>query len=165
MRGEGAGPLLALYHACFHLSNNNVTGLLPTISLCMLGKNFSRWHFEVFFLFFLENMIWYFMQIVSKETICMKCQILFSRKKIRKLPSVCRLLKLPTAWLVLNCLYLCWSHNTCAWNHLTAWHFIAWSKHPSWSVLLFICMLKVISCISFASWGWIQQATNEWHSS
>ena len=26
-------------------------------------------------------------------------------------------------------------------------------------------MLKVISCISFASWGWIQQATNEWHSS
>ena len=57
----------------------------------MLGKKFSRWHFEVFFLFFLENGILHFMQIVSlrdslhevsdpKETICMKCHILFSWK-------------------------------------------------------------------------------------
>ena len=33
--------------------------------LSLLSKNFSRWHFEIFFLFFLENKIWYFMQIVS----------------------------------------------------------------------------------------------------
>ena len=33
--------------------------------LCMLDKNFSRKHFEIFFLFFLENRIWHFMQIVS----------------------------------------------------------------------------------------------------
>ena len=31
----------------------------------MLGKNFSRQQFEIFFLFFLENRIWHFMQIVS----------------------------------------------------------------------------------------------------
>ena len=31
-----------------------------------LGKIFSRWHFEIFFLFFPENRIWHFMQTVSK---------------------------------------------------------------------------------------------------
>ena len=31
----------------------------------MLGKNFSRQHFEVIFLFFLENRIWHIMNIVS----------------------------------------------------------------------------------------------------
>ena len=31
----------------------------------MLGNYFSRWHFEVFFLFFPENKIWDFMQIFS----------------------------------------------------------------------------------------------------
>ena len=39
-----------------------------------LQKTFSRWHIEIFFLFFTENGIWHFMQM---ETICMKCQILF----------------------------------------------------------------------------------------
>ena len=34
------------------------------LTLRMLGKNFSK-HFEIFFLFFLENKIWHFMQIVS----------------------------------------------------------------------------------------------------
>ena len=31
----------------------------------------------MYFLFFPKNRIWYFLQIVSKETICMKYQILF----------------------------------------------------------------------------------------
>ena len=35
------------------------------LTLCMLGKNFSRQHFELYFLFFLENRIWHFMLIVS----------------------------------------------------------------------------------------------------
>ena len=35
------------------------------ITLCMPDRNFSRWQFETFFLFFLENKIWHFMQIVS----------------------------------------------------------------------------------------------------
>ena len=35
------------------------------LTLCMLGKKFSRWHFEIFFYCFLENRIWHFMQIVS----------------------------------------------------------------------------------------------------
>ena len=30
-----------------------------------LTQNFSRRHLEIFFLFFLENRIWHFMQIVS----------------------------------------------------------------------------------------------------
>ena len=33
----------------------------------MLGKNFSKRHFEIFFLFSPENRISYFMQIVSTE--------------------------------------------------------------------------------------------------
>ena len=36
-----------------------------SLTLCMLGKNFSRRHFEIFFLFFLENRTCHFMQIVS----------------------------------------------------------------------------------------------------
>ena len=35
------------------------------LTRCMLGRNFNRQHFEVFFLFFLENRICHFMQIVS----------------------------------------------------------------------------------------------------
>ena len=34
-------------------------------TLCMLGKNFSKRPFEIFFLQFLENRIWHVMQIVS----------------------------------------------------------------------------------------------------
>ena len=41
--------------------------------LSMLGKNFSRQRFEIFFFFFFSE--------DSKETVCMKCQILFSGKK------------------------------------------------------------------------------------
>ena len=69
------------------------------LSLSTLGKFFIRRQFEIFFLFFPENIIWHFMQIVSDfsyvsqktefdiscklspvETICMKCQILSSGK-------------------------------------------------------------------------------------
>ena len=35
------------------------------LTLSTLGKIFSRRHFEIFFLFFSENRIWHFMQIVS----------------------------------------------------------------------------------------------------
>ena len=44
----------------------------------MLGKNFSRWYFEIFFLYFLENRIanWHL-----RIKICIKCQSLFSGKK------------------------------------------------------------------------------------
>ena len=37
-----------------------------------------------FLLFFQENMIWLFMQIVLLETICMKCQNLFLGKNKKK---------------------------------------------------------------------------------
>ena len=35
----------------------NLTKVLMKLTLCMLGKNFSRWHFEIFSLIFLENRI------------------------------------------------------------------------------------------------------------
>ena len=39
--------------------------VLRWLTLSMLGKIFSRWHTEIFFLFFPENRFWHFMQIVS----------------------------------------------------------------------------------------------------
>ena len=37
------------------------------LKLRMLGKNFSRWHFDFFFLFFLENRLWNLRKIVFSE--------------------------------------------------------------------------------------------------
>ena len=37
----------------------------PLLTLSTLGKIFSSWHIEIFFLFSPENRIWHFMQIVS----------------------------------------------------------------------------------------------------
>ena len=53
----------------------------------MLGKNVSRSPYGIFFLFFLESRIRYFMQIVSLG-ICTKCQILFSRKNKENIVSL-----------------------------------------------------------------------------
>ena len=51
----------------------------------MLGKNFSRRHLKYIFFCFAESRLYDFMQMVSSwETICMKCQILFSAKKKKK---------------------------------------------------------------------------------
>ena len=61
------------------------------LMLYMLGKNFSRRHFEIFFFFFLENRIGHFMQIVSHE-------VSDFLGKIRKISSVCHLLNLPIVW-------------------------------------------------------------------
>ena len=53
--------------------------------LCtLLGKKLSRQYIEPFFLFFLENTFWHFLQIVSYGDNCMKCQIPFFLGKIRK---------------------------------------------------------------------------------
>ena len=49
-----------------------------------LGKIFSKWHTEIFFLFFQENGVWHFMELFLLETICLNCQILFSRKNEKK---------------------------------------------------------------------------------
>ena len=46
---------------------------------------------QYFFVIFLENRIWHFMQMISLETICMKCQILFCRKNKKDI-SNCRVL-------------------------------------------------------------------------
>ena len=43
----------------------NFTALPSVLTLTILGKNFSRWYFEIFVYFFPENWIWHFMQIVS----------------------------------------------------------------------------------------------------
>ena len=74
------------------LWNNTYQG--KSLTLCMLGKNFSRQHFETVFLFFLENRIWHFTQIVF----CMSVRSYFlGKKKIRKMTSVCHPLNLPVA--------------------------------------------------------------------
>ena len=39
--------------------------LIKVLMLIMLGKHFSRWQFEIFFLFFSENTLWYSMQNIS----------------------------------------------------------------------------------------------------
>ena len=45
-----------------------VFGLLQHyLTLSTQGKIFSRQHFEIFLLFFTENKIWHFMQIVSNN--------------------------------------------------------------------------------------------------
>ena len=75
----------------------------------MFGKHFSR-HFEIFFLFFLlENRIRHFMQTVSlTESFFSVCLCVCGGGgggvggDIRKITSICRLLNLPTAWLVLK---------------------------------------------------------------
>ena len=99
------------------------------LTLSMLGADSAdnELVIHVFFLFFLENRIWHFMQIVSlgdnlhevldlffpKETICMKCLILFSRKNKKKIFQnvlcwnfypACKMLK--CVWLVVCHKYL-----------------------------------------------------------
>ena len=50
------------------------------LKFSILGKKF-KWHFEIFsFIFSHKNTLRHFMQVVSMETICMKCQSLFSGK-------------------------------------------------------------------------------------
>ena len=71
------------------------------VTLCMLGKNFSRQHFGIFLSFFLEHMIDTSCKLSSKQTICMKCKILFYRKN-NKILSVCRLLTLLIAGKEVN---------------------------------------------------------------
>ena len=47
----GINKLILFYHQSDHL-----------LTLSMLGKNFSKWHFEIFLLFFSVIRFWYFMQ-------------------------------------------------------------------------------------------------------
>ena len=56
----------------------------------MLWANSADDKLMIFFLIFLENRIWHFMQILL--TICMECQILFSWKNNKNI-SKCHLLK------------------------------------------------------------------------
>ena len=55
------------------LQANEVSSDRKRLTLCMLKKPFSRRHFEIYFLFFSENRLWLFMQIVPRDTICINC--------------------------------------------------------------------------------------------
>ena len=62
-----------------------------SLTLSILGKNFSRQHFEIFCFFFLENRILGFdnsCKLSPEETICMNCHILFSGKNKKNLISL-----------------------------------------------------------------------------
>ena len=60
-------------------------------TLSTLGKTLSRRYLEMFFSYCPENRIRQFMHLFPVETICMKCQILFSGKN-KKISLICRLL-------------------------------------------------------------------------
>ena len=84
--------------------------LYQLLMLSMLGRSFSRWHFEIFFSYFSQKIGWHYMQVV-RDTICMKSQILFAGKNKKKTLSICHLLNLPIACCIisvdLNPYYLC----------------------------------------------------------
>ena len=66
-------------HSNGRISNAQIWNHHHVLTLNFLGKIVSRWHIELFFLLFPENMTRHFMQIVSiGDIICIKCQILFS---------------------------------------------------------------------------------------
>ena len=98
----------------------------------------------IFFLFFPENRIWHFMQI--KETICMKCQILFSGK-IRKIFQSVVCLKFYPECLALNSvqfyvLYICVMFYC---PHFFFFFFLHFEF--KWSIL--VC-LQTLSFLSFS---------------
>ena len=100
-------------HIHTHTHTHNLPVLfLIVLTLTMLWAN-SVDDKLICFLFSLENRIWHFMQIVSYETICMKCQILrrqfawnvksyFLEKKNKKNISKCLLKFLPSMQSVKN---------------------------------------------------------------
>ena len=55
------------------------------VTLCMVGKNFSRGHFEIFFSYFSQKKGFDISCRSSPETICMKCQCLISKKNKKNL--------------------------------------------------------------------------------
>ena len=122
-------PVVGTSLTTYMFSWNNKKDQVQTGSLTFT----TLWAFSaddkmmLFFLFFPENRIWHFMQIVSlgdnlhemsnpvfweKETICMKCQILFSGKNKKNI-SKCRLLKiLPRVLSVKQVLKMCYIYKT-----------------------------------------------------
>ena len=54
------------------------------LTLCMLGKNFSRRHFEIFLIFSRKKDL----TLHAMETICFKCQILFSSRNKKNIISL-----------------------------------------------------------------------------
>ena len=91
-----------------------------TLMLSMLGKNFSRQHFEMFCKVFPENRnclfmhellkrLWHFMQIVSRRQFAWNVKACFL-EKIRKI-SVCCLLNLPRVKVKQKQLFLPYKNN------------------------------------------------------
>ena len=75
--------IFAYFHWCTDVGLHCL--LMPAFSyyrdLQMILQCLALWHYEIFFP---ENRLWYFRQIVFwEDTVCMKCQSLFSGK-IRK---------------------------------------------------------------------------------
>ena len=58
----------------------NTLQALALLTFTTLWANSSDSKLIIFFLFFSENRLWHFLQIVSPETICMKCWGLFYGK-------------------------------------------------------------------------------------
>ena len=75
--------------------NNSTIRSRETLTLSILGKTFSRRHFQNKSYFSKKMRFDVSCKLSPKETVCMKCQTLFSRKNIGKLLSNGRVLNLP----------------------------------------------------------------------
>ena len=62
--------------------------VISLLTLSTLGKIFSRRHFDIVFLFFTGNGFDISCKLSPLETICMKCQILFTGKN-KKIEIIC----------------------------------------------------------------------------
>ena len=48
---------MSTHNICFYREIRKIINEYSSLTFCMLGKKFSRGHFEIFFLVFLENRI------------------------------------------------------------------------------------------------------------
>ena len=80
---------------------NGLSDLLFTLTLCVLGKKICSCHFEIFYFFFQKISFDISCKLSPNETICVKCQSLFSGQDMKNI-SKCHLLKFLSSMLNFN---------------------------------------------------------------
>ena len=151
LKNETVQSLWSEFHK--HIpSSLKITWYFLTLTITTLWAYSADDKLIIFFLFFPENMLWHFIQIVfcsklsSVETICTKCQILFSRKTKNKnfklssaeiftqrskhlqtkcsyyhhqlLSSIFSISKAPLLWILRDCITPYWGMSTNISNRL-----------------------------------------------
>ena len=95
--------IILFFHQKLSFPTSCIWSLIMQINAKHLGKMFTRWHFEIFLLFFSGHRIWYHMQIIINGDNLheMINQDLWKNKKIT---SVCHLLNI-LRWKKQCCYY------------------------------------------------------------